>query len=299
VCIIVKNTKTNHRDNSNIANEGNYDMSAILEGTSGMNEANHTNEEDRNDPSNGSSARFDDISVNIEENNQTEVVQSDVNSGEVDTFDGTVGNNESVSKNGNREDDGNYANNNMSALDRLGSMTSLRTLILCGSKLRKGFLAYILERLTLLRVLDLHKTEIEVLPNTIGRLEHLRYLNISDTQIKRVPGTIKSLRMLQYLLLKNCKLKRFPKEIELLRNLRSIDISGTGLCWSSALRRDNGEQRRTELRWGSMVNSLFRRSPARNLVRNRRTSSHSSSPNRSLDELSHTRDEFVSAGGRR
>ena len=115
---------------------------------------------------------------------------------------------------------------------------------------KKGFLAHILERLTLLRVLDLHKTEIEVLPNTIGRLEHLRYLNISDTQIKRVPGTIKSLRMLQYLLLKNCKLKRFPKEIELLRNLRSIDISGTGLCWSSALRRDNGEQRRTELCWG-------------------------------------------------
>jgi len=50
---------------------------------------------------------------------------------------------------------------------------------------------------------------------------------------------------------------------------------------------------------GSTVNSLFRRSPARNLVRNRRTSSHSSSPNRSLDELTHTRDEFVSAGGRR
>ncbi|OEL30465.1 putative disease resistance protein RGA3 [Dichanthelium oligosanthes] len=228
VCI-VKSTENSNQDTSNIEDDENYDTRAIVEGTVGMNESNHINEEVRNDPNNRSDAIIDVIFANNETNNQIEVAESDENNGEVATLEGSVENNESVSNNCNREDDGNGANNSMSAPYRLGSMTSLRTLILCNSELPKGFLALILKRLKLLRLLDLHKTNIEVLPNTIGRLEHLRYLNISDTKIRKVPETIKSLRMLQYLLLKNCKLTEFPKAIQLLQNLRSIDISGTGL----------------------------------------------------------------------
>ncbi|OEL28728.1 hypothetical protein BAE44_0010253 [Dichanthelium oligosanthes] len=193
---IVGNTEANMWDIKNVNSDKNFSVSARLCGIVGGNKANHNNEEVTNSSYNGSGERIDEIVENNEPNDHTEAVdETDINNG---------------------------------GSKRLRSMKSLRTIILCNSNLPKGILG-VISKLTLPRVLDLHMTDIEVLPSSIERLEHLRYLNMSDTRIITVPETIGSLTMLQYLLLKNCKLSKFPNVIQKLRNLRSIDISGTGL----------------------------------------------------------------------
>ncbi|XP_040372902.1 putative disease resistance protein At3g14460 [Rosa chinensis] len=76
-------------------------------------------------------------------------------------------------------------------------------------------------KLNSLRVLNLYKANIEVLPDSIGRLKHLRYLNVLKTRMKSLPKSIGKLYNLQTLKIPY-HLEELPGEIANLINMRHI-----------------------------------------------------------------------------
>ncbi|XP_062175758.1 putative disease resistance protein RGA4 [Alnus glutinosa] len=78
-----------------------------------------------------------------------------------------------------------------------------------------------------LRVLDLHRRNLDCLPSSIGKLKHLRYLDLSaNKNLKKLPNSISRLQNLQTLNLSFCKnLKELPSSIVELKHLRYLDIS--------------------------------------------------------------------------
>ncbi|XP_020081578.1 putative disease resistance protein RGA1 isoform X2 [Ananas comosus] len=77
-----------------------------------------------------------------------------------------------------------------------------------------------------LRLLDLHDSEISMLPSSISKLKLLRYLNLSENSIQELPKSIASLCNLQTLNLSGCqKIRTLPKFLGRLTNLRSLDLS--------------------------------------------------------------------------
>ncbi|TYJ36606.1 hypothetical protein E1A91_A05G318200v1 [Gossypium mustelinum] len=82
-----------------------------------------------------------------------------------------------------------------------------------------------------LRVLSLAGyRNINKLPEDIGNLKHLRNLNLSRTSIKRLPNSLCTLSNLQALKLRGCYyLYELPRDIERLINMLYLDIKGTKL----------------------------------------------------------------------
>ncbi|XP_048135904.1 putative disease resistance protein RGA4 [Rhodamnia argentea] len=79
-----------------------------------------------------------------------------------------------------------------------------------------------------LRILDLHTTNFEKLPRSIGKLKHLTYLDLShNDELKRLPNAITRLQNLQTLILYSCgSLEELPRDIRKLASLRNLDIDG-------------------------------------------------------------------------
>ncbi|XP_021774936.1 putative disease resistance RPP13-like protein 1 isoform X1 [Chenopodium quinoa] len=81
------------------------------------------------------------------------------------------------------------------------------------------------QKLVRLRVLDLSHTNIDELPESLGRLKHLRYLDASQTHILRLPNSASDLHGLQVLKLSGCsELRELPKQIKNLTNLIHLDV---------------------------------------------------------------------------
>ncbi|KAJ6795388.1 putative disease resistance protein RGA4 [Iris pallida] len=79
-----------------------------------------------------------------------------------------------------------------------------------------------------LRILDLYKSSVEVIPDSIGNLVHLRFLRLTESQVRVIPESIGNLSNLLYLLLKNCRnLHSLPRSIVNLHNLRALTVSPT------------------------------------------------------------------------
>ncbi|KAJ1428794.1 P-loop containing nucleoside triphosphate hydrolase [Sesbania bispinosa] len=89
----------------------------------------------------------------------------------------------------------------------------------------------IFAKLRCLRVLSLSGYgTVELLPDSIGELIHLRYLDLSRTKIKLLPDSVCGLYNLQTLKLADCfYLTKLPEDFFRLANLRYLDIRRAGL----------------------------------------------------------------------
>ncbi|KAG2664667.1 hypothetical protein I3760_16G093500 [Carya illinoinensis] len=82
-------------------------------------------------------------------------------------------------------------------------------------------------KLRYLRVLSFNGYRINEVSDSIGDLKHLRYLDLSKTQIRCLPESITTLYNSQTLLLENCcDLEKLPSMFRNLVNLRHLNIEG-------------------------------------------------------------------------
>ncbi|KAK1303065.1 putative disease resistance RPP13-like protein 1 [Acorus calamus] len=106
----------------------------------------------------------------------------------------------------------------------------LRTLLLFDNPLNKKVEEDVFHKLKCIRVLDLSKSNIETLPDSIKNLIHLKFLNLSSTPLKILPDSVCQLWNLQTLNLRFCQgLKKLPSGISQLTNLRHLDLEFTGV----------------------------------------------------------------------
>ena len=77
------------------------------------------------------------------------------------------------------------------------------------------------------KVLDLRGRPLETLPDSIGYLNDLRSLNLSRTNIAALPDSIKNLIHLRLLDLSGSKLRVLPDAIGKMTDLQSLNLSGT------------------------------------------------------------------------
>nr|XP_010935354.1 putative disease resistance protein RGA4 [Elaeis guineensis] len=114
--------------------------------------------------------------------------------------------------------------------DVIKQQKCLRTLLVWSSYETKMVENELFKKLRFLRVMDLSKTRLEILPDSVGDLLHLRYLNVSTTGIKELPESIGCLVNLQILNLARCEfLHTLPKTITKLYNLRCLCVEGIPL----------------------------------------------------------------------
>ncbi|GLJ10737.1 hypothetical protein SUGI_0134090 [Cryptomeria japonica] len=82
-----------------------------------------------------------------------------------------------------------------------------------------------LEKLNMLKLLDLGDTRIKSLPKCIDQLKHLLYLQLSNTRIEVIPHQTFELCKLQFLDLSFSPLKSIPSRIMELKRLRILMLA--------------------------------------------------------------------------
>ncbi|CAL5082972.1 unnamed protein product [Urochloa decumbens] len=99
-------------------------------------------------------------------------------------------------------------------VEEMGTVASLKTVILYKTPLGNRSLDKLFKGLKYLQVLDLGGTEIRYVPRTLESLYHLRLLNLSLTRITDLPESIESLTNLLFLGLRYCNwLHNLPNAI--------------------------------------------------------------------------------------
>lgn len=106
----------------------------------------------------------------------------------------------------------------------------IRTFFLCGETgpETRSTLDTLIASLRCLRVLDLHKSNIENLSSSMSKLNHLRYLDLSwNIRLTTLPETICNMLNLQTLKLLYCyEFRELPVHIKKLVSLRHLEIDG-------------------------------------------------------------------------
>ncbi|XP_057741729.1 putative disease resistance protein At3g14460 [Arachis stenosperma] len=124
---------------------------------------------------------------------------------------------------------------NSKNLDSISKAESLRTFLAINFSSHSdnidGVTCTLISKLKYLRVLSFFSFEgLNVLPNSIGELTYLRYLNLSRTNIRTLPESLCDLYNLQTLKLDECsRLTVLPNSMHKLVNLLHLCIWGTSL----------------------------------------------------------------------
>ncbi|KMT15278.1 hypothetical protein BVRB_3g063870 [Beta vulgaris subsp. vulgaris] len=102
----------------------------------------------------------------------------------------------------------------------------LRTILSLGEHISIGEVSYTLFlKLQSLRVVNLSGTDINELPESVGKLNHLRILDVSRTDIQEFPASITNLYTLQFLKAEQCPLLlQLPKRIKKLTQLLHLEV---------------------------------------------------------------------------
>lgn len=116
-------------------------------------------------------------------------------------------------------------------LNKIEKCNGLRTLLLLSDHVTHvDRVPYSLfQRLKRLRVLDFSSSDIDELPESLGRLMHLRYLDASETCILRLPESASELHRLQVLKLSGTRLRKLPEKTKNLTNLIHLVVDMRGL----------------------------------------------------------------------
>lgn len=90
-------------------------------------------------------------------------------------------------------------------------------------------LSYLFSRFRYLRVFEMTCTGITEIPSEIDKLKLLKVLNLSGLKIKRLPDSLCNLKSLQSLILNDClNLTSLPQNTEQLTTLRHLEVKNTG-----------------------------------------------------------------------
>nr|XP_043621713.1 disease resistance protein At4g27190-like [Erigeron canadensis] len=116
--------------------------------------------------------------------------------------------------------------NSIIAVPDYPNCQKLSTLLLQRNPLSEKIPDSFFAQMQCLKVLDLSKTCIQSLPESVSALCNLRTLLLSFTQLKELPSLTK-LKELRVLDLSHSILRRLPHDIEKLTNLRRLDLSYT------------------------------------------------------------------------
>ncbi|KAF4356350.1 hypothetical protein G4B88_001225 [Cannabis sativa] len=104
---------------------------------------------------------------------------------------------------------------------------NVRTLLKFFFSKDQAFCDAIISNCKFLRCLDLKRSSMKLVSNSIGKLIHLRYLDLSrNSYLKSLPNSITNLVNLQTFKLNYCSnLRKLPGDIEKLINLRHLEVS--------------------------------------------------------------------------
>ncbi|KAG5223802.1 disease resistance protein [Salix suchowensis] len=105
---------------------------------------------------------------------------------------------------------------------------NLSTLLLCANYRLRFIADSFFEQLHGLKVLDLSRTNIDSLPDSVSDLEGLTSLLLKDCQRLSSVPSLKKLRALKRLDLSGAPLKKIPHGMECLSNLRYLRMNGCG-----------------------------------------------------------------------
>ncbi|XP_020700665.1 disease resistance protein RGA2-like [Dendrobium catenatum] len=112
-------------------------------------------------------------------------------------------------------------------LNSVADQGTLRTLLASSSDLLLDDER--LSRLLHLRVLDISRTKIQELPDSIGKLVHLRYLNLNGSNIMTIPKSIGHFTNLQFLDISYTQIQVLPDSIGNLMHLRYLNLNVTNI----------------------------------------------------------------------
>ncbi|KAK1440495.1 hypothetical protein QVD17_06323 [Tagetes erecta] len=107
-----------------------------------------------------------------------------------------------------------------------GNCQKLSTLFLQGNPLPEKIPDSFFMQMQRLKVLDLSKTGIKSLPESVSTLRCLRALLLSFSKLKEIPS-LTMLKELRVLDLSHSLLRKLPNDIDELKNLRRLDLSYT------------------------------------------------------------------------